>query len=309
VDLEGAGSTYSLTEYLIQLFHVDFADTGREQLLRSIAAYPERYSWFTKDELAEGKNYRGETAYVTALRSELDGKLRDALSTELSVEANSTGPVIDKPFDVPHSASESLLIGTTGNERAVLLGLQASTLTDLAFLAAVRRGDPTRNLVPGVSIAAGPGWLLVDDDMHYRRLAALAASVNQAVSGTPLIMTQGRAVRLNVADPRLVCFSPEYFSAEAVDVNRGKNYRLRVTRHAVISTLGVADALVEETQVSEILGGAVYGLLHGDPSNALENIDSVKRMQRAELANIARAVGARLLVRQVDGVPQLAIAR
>jgi len=41
----------------------------------------------------------------------------------------------------------------------------------------------------------------------------------------------------------------------------------------------------------------------------LDNIDSVKRMQRAELSNIARAVGARLLVRQVDGVPQLAVAR
>jgi 8-oxo-dGTP pyrophosphatase MutT (NUDIX family) len=309
VDLEGAGSNYSLTEFLIQLFHVDFTDTGREQLLRSIAGHPERYSWFTTDELAEGKNSRGETAYVTALRSALNGTLRDPLSNDLSLEASSKGRLIDKPFDIPHNTGEPLLIGATGNERAVQLGLQDSTLTDLAFLAAVRRGDPTRDLAAGVSVAVGPGWLLVDDDMHYRRLVALSTSVNQAVSGTPLIVLQGRAARLNVADPELVCFSPEYFSAEAVDINRGKNYRIRVTRHAIVSPLGVADALVEDTQVSEILGGAIYGLLHGDPSIALENIDSVKRMQRAELATIARAVGARLLVRQVDGVPQLAIAR
>jgi 8-oxo-dGTP pyrophosphatase MutT (NUDIX family) len=309
VDLEGAGSNYSVTEYLIQLFHVDFTDTGREQLLRSIACHPGRYSWFTTDELVEGKNSRGETAYVSALRGALDGALGDRLPNELSRDANSKGPRIDKPFDIPHNTDEPLLIGTTGNERAVVLGLPGSTLTDLAFLAAVRRGDPTPDLAAGVSVAMGPGWLLVDDDMLYRRLVALSASVNQAVSGTPLIVIQGRAVRLNVADPKLVCFSPKYFSADAVDINRGKNFRIRVTRHAIVSPLGVADALVEETQVSEILGGAIYGLLHGDPSVALDNIDSVKRMQRAELSNIARAVGARLLVRQVDGVPQLAVAR
>jgi 8-oxo-dGTP pyrophosphatase MutT (NUDIX family) len=308
VDLEGAGSTYSLTEYLIQLFHVNFTTAGREQLLRSIAKHPDRYAWFTAEELAEGRNSRGETAYVSALHNALGDRLQKALSSGLSVEANSGGPPIDKPFDIPRTANEPFLIGTTGNERAVLLGLQDSALTDLAFLAAVRRGDRIRDLAPGVSIAFGPGWLLIDDDTQYRRLVEVSAAVNQAVSGTPIVDIQGRAVRLNVSDPELVSFSPGYFSADAIDINRGKNYRIRITRHQIVSPLGVSEVVAGETQVSEILGSAIYGLLHGDPSVALENIDSVKRAQRAELSNIARAVGARLLVRQVDGVPQLAIS-
>ena len=305
VDLEGAASAHALTEYHIQVFRIALTDSGKERLLRSLAKYPERYSWFTVAELLSGKNARGDTAFVDALRSGLG----PGLEAELDVVGNDLslgiGQVVKDPFDLPGTVDEPFLTGATGSERAIALALDDSELADLKFLAAVRRGDPISEFAAGVSTAPFTGWLLIDDDALLAHVRALATSLKRSMPEVPLISFQGRAVRLNVQDPESVFFSSSHFSTGAWDEKRGKTYRIRIEREAIRSRLGVADALARETRVSEKLGTAIYGLLHGDATAALDSLDTVKRVQRTELRPFLNEVGARLLIRQVDGVPEL----
>ena len=306
VDLEGAASTHALTEYLIQMFRIELQDSGKERLLRSLALYPERYSWFTVAELSSGKSARGEKAFVDALRNEFGEGLEaslDAMRSDLSLGG---GPAVKVPFDLPGAVDEPLLIGATGHEHAVLLGLGERELADLNFLAAVRRGDPISEFAAGVSVAPDTGWLLIDEDALLAQLRSLATDLQRSMPEVPLLSFQGRAVRLNVRDPELIYFSRSHFLLEAWDERRGKTFRIRIERQAILSRLGVADVLVQEApRVSEKLGAAIYGLLRGNPTAALKDQDTVKRVQRTELRPFLSAVGARLLIRQVDGVPEL----
>ena len=71
------------------------------------------------------------------------------------------------------------------------------------------------------------------------------------------------------------------------------------------SILGFAQSVERTVSLPEKIGESIYALVHGDMGHALSNIDTLKRMQR-DLRESLDAVGARLLVRQVDGVPELA---
>ena len=95
---------------------------------------------------------------------------------------------------------------------------------------------------------------------------------------------------------------------EIQDERRGKSYRLDLSRRRLQSLLGVAIAKEVSVSLPEILGNAIYSLDQGDPQPALDNIETVKRMQR-EVRGFLDTIGARLLVRQVDGVPELAVGR
>lgn len=57
--LEGGKSAYSATEYLLQPFKIELTDAGKTSLLRCLAAHPERFDWFTCEELATGLNAKG----------------------------------------------------------------------------------------------------------------------------------------------------------------------------------------------------------------------------------------------------------
>ncbi len=307
VDLEGAASAHALTEYKIQIFRVALTDSGKERLLRSLAKYPERYSWFSAAELFRGKNGRGDTTFVDALRSEFGSRFEAALDVSGNDMSLGDASVVQDPFDLPRTAAELFFIGATGHERAVALGLDERELAGIKFLAAVRRGDPISELAAGTSIVPDTGWLLIDDDALLAHVRSLASRLQRSMPGVPLISFQGRAVRLNVRDLQLPFFSSTHFSIEAWDEQRGKTFRIRLERESIRSLLGVTDALARETRVFEKLGSAVYGLLRGDPTFALENWETVKRVQRTELRPFLNEVGTRLLIRQVDGVPELSV--
>lgn len=93
----------------------------------------------------------------------------------------------------------------------------------------------------------------------------------------------------------------------AHDERRGKNYRLRIERQEITSRLGIASAVTQEALVSGKLGESIYGLVNKDAAVALENFETIKRVQRTELKTLLASVGLRLLVRQVEGVPELTI--
>lgn len=296
--LEGAKSAYSATEYHIQPFRVALKDAGKTDLLRCLATHPERFAWFTAEELEAGVNATGAKAFVDAIRQGGPALDPDAFT----IPIGSTSHLKD-PVDIPGKPSEPFAVGIAGRERQVHVELDADEIELLNWLAAVRRGDQIEELAVGVSIANGTGWVLVDDDHALTRLRALAAKLDAA--GLPLLDFQDRAVRLNAATPY---FSSSSLSMGIQDERRGKSYRMNLSRRRLQSILGIASAKEASVSLPEVLGNAIYSLGQGDLRPALDNIESVKRMQR-DIRGFLDTIGARLLVRQVDGVPELAVGR
>lgn len=308
VDLEGPKSSHARTQYGIQLFRVKLTDTGKSNLLRALAKYPERYSWFTPDELQSGKNSKSETAYVDALRKTFREKLAVALDVKRSDIAFDNGITITEPFDLPGTVLDSLLIGEKGRERDVLLALEDDELTDLCFLAAVRRGDPISNLATGLSIVRELGWLIIDDDGLLAAIQKFGAKLRRELPELSLLAFQGRAVRLNVSNSHLAYFPPRLFSISAKDERRGKSYLIEIKRQSISSRLGTADPVAGSARVAEKLGAAIYGLVNNDGRNAIDDVDTVIRTQRLKLTKLLAEIGLRLLIRIVDGVPELTIS-
>jgi 8-oxo-dGTP pyrophosphatase MutT (NUDIX family) len=296
--LEGTKSTFSATEYRIQPFNVGLKDSGKTALLRCLAAHPERFAWFTAEELTAGVNAAGAKAFVDAIRQGGPALDPDAFTIPIG---NAT-PLKD-PIDIPSKPSEPFAVGITGRERQVHVDLDEDEIDQLNWLAAVRRGDDVDELDSGVSIASGTGWVLVDNDSALSKLRTLAAKLES--KGLPLLDFHERSVRVNAAT---TYFSPSLLLMKIQDERRGKSYRLNLSRRRLQSRLGVVISKEASISLPEVLGNAVYSLDQGDPQPALENMETVKRMQR-DIRGFLDSIGARLLVRQVDGVPELAVGR
>ena len=296
--LEGAKSAYSTTEYHIQPFRVELNDAGKAGLLHCLAAHPERFSWFTSEELAAGVNAAGAKAFVDAIQQ--GGAALDPDAFKIHI--GNASPLRD-PIDIPGRPSEPFSVGIAGRERQIHVDLEVDEIELLNWLAAVRRGDDIAELTVGVSIAVGTGWVLIDNNHALTALRTLSSKLEAA--GLPLLDFHDRAVRLNAVTPY---FSPSSLSMEIQDERRGKSYRLSLSRQRLQSPLGIASAKEASVSLPEILGNAIYSLDQGNLQPALDNIESVKRMQR-EIRFFLDTVGVRLLIRQVDGVPELAVGR
>lgn len=294
--LEGAKSAFSATEYRIQPFRIGLKDSGKSALLRCLAQHPERFAWFTAEELTAGVNAAGAKAFIDAIRQ--GGPTMD--TDAFAIPIGSATPFKD-PIDLPCKLSDPFAVGIAGREKQIHVDMDADDIDLLNWLAAVRRGDHVEELATGVSIVSGTSWVLIDEDHALAVLRKLSAKLE--ANDLPLLDFHDRAVRLNAATPY---FSPGLFSMEILDERRGKSYRLNLSRRRLKSSLGAAMAKDASIALPEILGNAVYALQQGDPQPALDNLDTVKRMQR-DIRDFLDLMGLRLLIRQVDGVPELAV--
>ena len=305
VSLEGAKSAHAVTEYLIQLFQVELTESGKGSLLDCLSQCSSRFSWFSVDQIIKGVNERGDRAFVDALISELQDNVLQVLNPRSSDLKLGDVPPIDEPLDIPLGKQTPLLIGTTGHERSVVLTLSDEALELLGILAVIRRGESISQMREGLRIASGTGWLIAGTPGIFAEMKGLADEVNFAVPATRLIAIQGHALRLNVLNPGHVYFAKDALDISIKDENRGKSYRLCVARKAINTRFGSAPSVSRENEVAGKLGAAIYGLVKGDAREAIENWDNVKRLQRNDLRLFLDAVGVRLLIRQVDGVPEL----
>ncbi|WP_347259356.1 hypothetical protein [Rudaea sp.] len=296
VALEGAKSTFSATEYWIQPFKLKLSDAGKTALLCCLAAYPERFDWFTSDELATGTNADGAKAFVDAINN---APPLDAGNFAVSIG-------LAKPFrdaiTFPGTIEEPFAVGITGRERPVRVALSVDEVATLNWFAAVRRHEPVAQLADGISVASCSGWVLVDNDDLFARLKLLSARLDEG--GLSLLDFHERAVRLNVSEE--VHYSPFLMSLGVDDEKRGKAFKLMLHRREIHSPLGTAAEHRVTASLPEKLGIAIYSLMHGDPGPALDDFDTVKRMQRDIRATLDD-IGLRVLIRQVDGVPELTV--
>lgn len=306
VALEGGGSSHALTEYFIQPFRIALTDSGKETVLRVLAGHPERFTWFSREELIAGQNAHNETAFVDAITQLDQRKLEDLLDVDRSNLSISSDTSVAEAIDIPKTRIEPFLFGATGREKQILTQLDESDLADVAFLAAFRRGDPVQELAEHVTAVPSLGWLIIDDDRLLQRARTLATKLRKELPGISILSMFGKAIRLNVAASNLF-FSGSWMSLTAEDLQRGKSYRLRIERHQIKSTFGTAKSVILQERVAETLGRGIYELSNRELEFADDNLDTIKRMQRTDLKALLSGVGLRLLVRQVEGVPELAV--
>lgn len=300
--MDGTGGVVGKTDYQIYPFRIGLSMKGKSDLLRSLSSNPHIYAWFTWDELIAGRNERGQTAFVDALRlgapKELTGE-----NGRLTIGQTMA---LDMEIELPSDGAGIISAGLSGRERRIATSLGKEDVILLAYLLAVRRGDAS--LDPPGQDASVPelGWLSPSSEDGKARLADLASRTKSILS-SPLVDESAGFFRLNVTSPKNVYYPPKLFKFTISDENRGKMYRVRVTRDAFTCDLGAVQSAHVEFNVSPALGSALYGLSIGQPAEAQERLDTVIRLHRTEVRPHIEGLGLRFLVRQVDGVPELSI--
>jgi 8-oxo-dGTP pyrophosphatase MutT (NUDIX family) len=119
-EVEGTRNNHAYTEYLIQIFAMTLTASGQIRLFDSICETPERFAWFSLDDLVRKQRSDGKTAYLDALYLDLGAGLREAL--EAVPEAFVDAPMHEDDtdaVDLPISTSSRLLRGRTGKEKPV----------------------------------------------------------------------------------------------------------------------------------------------------------------------------------------------
>jgi len=119
-EVEGTRNNHAYTEYLIQIFAMTLTTSGQVRLFDSICEAPERFAWFSVDDIVRKQRSDGKTAYLDALYLDLGARLREALDSvprsfnDAPMHEEETDAV-----DLPISLSSRLLRGRTGKERPV----------------------------------------------------------------------------------------------------------------------------------------------------------------------------------------------
>lgn len=119
-EVEGTRNNHAYTEYLIQIFAITLTASGQIRLFDSICETPERFAWFSVDDLVRKQRSDGKAAYLDALNVDLGVGLRQAL--DAVAESFVDAPLHDEDtdaLDLPISTSSRLLRGRTGKERPV----------------------------------------------------------------------------------------------------------------------------------------------------------------------------------------------
>ena len=175
----------------------------------------------------------------------------------------------------------------TGN-----ISVTAATESYIGVMRLYRKNRGTWSVISteGDDDSAGTGW-------------SVEGSIWTVANGDMIICASSVNGNIGASAPTSPTLTMTGLSGSPVSMG---NTLYRTSALSFDSSMHIVDALVQEkARVSEKLGAAIYGLLRGDATAALENLDTVKRVQRTELREFLSAVGARLLIRQVDGVLEL----
>lgn len=306
--LEGANGAHAMTDYLLQAFRVKLTTAGKQALLKSLARYGDRFSWFTPEELTAKRNASGQTAFVDALLQLPSAKIRSLFDPQLA--DISMGDVLpgSEDVDIPVAEGDAFILGDTSRERTIVAPLTDEQRRILGVLGAFRRGDVMVSTPPWVTVVSKTGWIVITDEQQLRSIRAFAEDLRHLDPRWSPIAIEGNAIRLNTASSALVNFCPSAFSLTLTGEGKGKKYQYRVsvTRREIASPFGVAAEVRAETAVAKQLGEAIESLAHGKAQQVKDKWDSLKK-QRQELRDVCLRLGLRQLLRMQAGTPILAV--
>lgn len=184
--VEGAGANHSLTEYRINVFHIELTQNGLFELLNNIKK-DEHLTWFTLDELANAKTADGKMAYLNALVKDFESY--DKWSQEakgLSSSYNDKYAYDDEANSItlPVGKDDGLELGKTGKERRLDIALTDSEKSILIGLKLLADSDSANAQLKNIE-HIGLGWIKAIDEELCQELKALA--IKLSIADLPII--------------------------------------------------------------------------------------------------------------------------
>lgn len=183
--VEGARNNHALTEYGIKLFQICLTSKGEVALYDRVCNEPQRFSWFSSEDLARNTLPDGRSAYIDALKSALGDSIQSLLervSDSSLFQPRFSGE--SQQITIPSSPMRPFLFGKTGKEKSVPLIMTERQWGLLFALAWHRKGLDLKS-ESSVFTLLPNGWIRLNDSKLVAEAKQFASSLADA--GLPLI--------------------------------------------------------------------------------------------------------------------------
>lgn len=202
-EVEGSRNNHAYTEYLVHVFEVVLTDSGQVGLFDQLCAHPERFAWFSSDDLIRKATVDGKVAYIDALHADLGDNLRGTLCDvqEAFVDSLLFREETDA-LDIPFLSEIPLLRGRTGKERQVSLTFDDQDSAALWGLAWHMKQLDFASVKDARLLPLG--WVKILDERLARRVRSMATRLKSA--GLALIESRDQVYFRLSALPAVIFF-------------------------------------------------------------------------------------------------------
>ena len=184
-EVEGARNNHALTEYGIKIFQICLTQKGEAALYDRVCDEPNRFSWFSAEDLDRQILPDGRSAYIDALKSALGEDLQPRL--EKVADSSSFVPRFSgesQQITIPSSPERPFLHGKTGKEKSILLFMTEQQWGLLFMLAWHRKGLEFKPESKEITLLPN-GWVRLDDSWQIAEAKQFASILADA--GLPLV--------------------------------------------------------------------------------------------------------------------------
>ena len=210
--IQGAAPNHALTEYYLEIFHIDLTLEGYLFLQQKIKS-DDRLAWFSIEDMVRGETIDGKIPYIKALVNDFADD-SSALAAELIALPDSFASryLFQPPkygLILPIDHQMPLLAGVLGKEKPLGISFNDRQLSILLGLASHLRGFEFANVEENITFHSF-GWIEVK---HNSALQSELISLAGLLKGTDLIIENHRdsLFRLSIS-PDVVYFDERLFS-------------------------------------------------------------------------------------------------
>lgn len=294
--VEGARNNHALTEYSIQIFNIRLTSKGEAALYDRVCREPDRFSWFSPDDLARQALPDGKTTYIDALRLALGTVFllhMESIPDSSSFEPRFAGDT--QSLTIPAAPDRPLLLGKTGKEKSVQLNMTPEQWGLLLALAWYRKelefkaDERIATLLPG-------GWIRLNDPLQLdmaRKFAAILADAK-----LPVIEVIGDAYLRASVDRENLYFDDALYTY-ALTRKGDNDGQLQVAAQEIATPLGITCAVSLIIPVPRNTCRIIDAIRQGNNPESQPNIFSgdLQRDLREKIDSHTRKIGLRKFIR------------
>jgi len=309
-EVEGTRNNHAYTEYLIQIFAMTLTASGQIRLFDSICETPERFAWFSLDDLVRKQRSDGKTAYLDALYLDLGAGLREALEAvpEAFVDAPMGADDTDA-VDLPISSSSRLLRGRTGKERPVEVVLDDDECCALLGLGWHAKGLAFAELRDVVLLPSS--WVKIHGAEQQAAMNRLGEKLRAA--GIDIIERRDEVFfRLSV-DRRQVFFDESCYryGCGYTEVGNGRSCWFQLDLEAIDTPIGRTAAVRHRFSITQNTLRIIESIESGLDPEQISRIKSgdIQRTVREQIDEKTKPLGLRKFLRIEDKALSIAPSR
>lgn len=294
--VEGARNNHALTEYSIQVFNIRLTPKGEAALYERVCREPNRFSWFSPDDLARQALPDGKTTYIDALKSALGTEFLSHM--ESIPDSSSFAPRFfgdTQSLTIPATPDHPFLLGKTGKEKPVQLNITPEQWGLLLALAWHRKGLEFKADEQVVTLLPS-GWIRLNNPQQLDAARKFAATLADAK--LPVIEVIGDTyLRASVEMENLYFDDALYtYTLTREGDNDGQ---LQVASQKITTPLGIVCAASLTIPIPRNTCRIIDAIRRGSDPESQPNIFSgdLQRDLREKIDTHTRQIGLRKFIR------------